>query len=285
MLLLQHPTKFRVCLTVNDAVSISIVPPSNSAASNTAVSLDCGPGTMFIDYAVRYATSNQLEHDLEGSYGARGTVNMGVVDRFLETHDYTNRAPPLHIATEMFGHHEAQGLIDECLFLGMSDFDIIATVTRITAENMARQYRRLITGLFGPDHKVDEIFICGPGARNTAIVDYLEDVLPEEVITRPLDDIGIPGDAKESVGAAQLGLEAVLDLAATDLERKESASSLRHTAAGSVVRGNQWEVIRKQVLLFSNGAPLGPIQRLIVDGDTSGDRRKQPKGDSKIAAL
>jgi 1,6-anhydro-N-acetylmuramate kinase len=72
------------------------------------------------------------------------------------------------MAAEMFGDHEAQHLIDECLALKLCGADMIATITRITAHNILKQYRRALEELFPPDQRVDELFICGRGARNPA---------------------------------------------------------------------------------------------------------------------
>ncbi|KAF1956783.1 hypothetical protein CC80DRAFT_412571 [Byssothecium circinans] len=262
---LQHPTKFRVCLTINDLVHISFIPPSEPATPSTTPrfpSADCGPGTMFIDYAVRYASSNQQENDRNGSYGARGTVNLSIVDRFLATHDYSARSPPMNIAFEMFGQHEAQSLIDDCLFLSMSEADTVATVTRITAQNIVLQYRRLLATWF-PGQKVDELFICGPGANNMNIVDHLESSLPE-VVTKPLHDIGIPGDAKDSVRCAQLGLETLL-LHARDEVSMELDEQNPRKLLDNVIKGKRWEEIKEQIVRFSGGEEIPPVRRVVVE--------------------
>lgn len=261
-LLLRHPSKLRICVTINELLHITVIPPSESSQTRPPPSSVCGPGTIFIDYAMRYATSNQLEHDHDAAYSSRGKIHHHVVKQFLENNDYSIRTPPLSMATEMFGHHEAQGVIDECLFLGMSDYDMIATITRITAENIVRQYRRIVATYCKEGQEVDEIFICGPGARNTDIIDHLEESLPEEITTRPLDDIGIPGDAKEAVCCAQLGLEMVLKCA---LSEDEPLNTNNHNASGSIVRGKHWKELRDHVVCFSDGKELPAIQRIVVN--------------------
>ncbi|KAF9731580.1 hypothetical protein PMIN06_007882 [Paraphaeosphaeria minitans] len=262
-LFLQHATKFRVCVTIMDLLTITIIPPADGRPRVAPPSSVCGPGTIFIDYTMRYATSNRIQNDYHGTYSSKGIANHAVVDRVLQANDYSLRVPPLRIATEMFGHHEAQGVIEECLFLGMTDHDTVATITRITAENLVRQYRRLVAAYCPPDQKVDEIFICGTGARNTDIVDYLEEVLPAEAITRPLDDIGIPGDAKETMCCAHLGLEALLKHAVK--EDGPFEQSLQNSIIGAVAKGRHWETTKAQLMRFSDGEELPAVQRVVIE--------------------
>lgn len=260
---LQHPTKFRVCVTIMDLLTITIIPPAGGIPVVAPYSSVCGPGTIFIDYTMRYATSNRVQNDSEGSYASKGRVNHAVVDRVLKANDYSIRVPPLHIATEMFGQHEAQGFIEECLFLGMSDHDTVATVTRITAENLVRQYGRLVAAHCPPGQKVDEIFICGPGARNTSIVDYMEEMLPAEVITRPFDDIGIPGEAKEAVCCAHMGLETLLMYAAKEDGPFDEDS--QNPVVGAVVKGQRWDSVREHIMSFGGGQEVSALQRVVVE--------------------
>jgi 1,6-anhydro-N-acetylmuramate kinase len=262
-LLLQPPTKVRVCVTLTDLLTITVIPPADGKPRVAPPSSVCGPGTIFIDYAMRYATSNCLQNDYDGTYASQGIVNHAVVDRVLAANDYSARVPALHIATEMFGHHEAQSVIEECLFLGMTDNDTLATITRITAENLVRQYRRLVAKYCLPDQKVDEMFICGPGAQNTEIVNYVEEVLPTEVITKPLDDIGIPGDAKEAVCCAHLGLEMILKYGAK--EDGPFEGSHQNPTEGAIVKGRNWDKVREHVLLFSGGEEMPPVQRVLIE--------------------
>jgi 1,6-anhydro-N-acetylmuramate kinase len=266
-LLLQHSTRLRVCLTINDLVNISIIPPSDSTIPQAFPSADCGPGTLFIDYAMRYATANRFEHDRDGSYGVRGQINHSVVDRFLVRYDYARRMPPLSIAIEMFGQHEAQELIDECLFLGMSDVDTVATMTRITTENIVRQYNRFVAMHVPPGHRVDEVFICGLGAQNMEIVNYLDAMLPKNVITRPLDDIGIPGSVKGAVCCAQSGLETALRVAS--LQHAPPVAEEHALYPGSIVGGKRWNEIREHVTKFCNGKKFPAMSRLVVDRNGS----------------
>ncbi len=256
---LRHPSKFRVCLNIDEITNVSFIPPHANDGTRPTISRDCGPGSLLIDYAMRYCTSNNRSEDYNGNLGASGKVNQVIVDHFLDSHDYLREKPSLSIATEMFGNHEAQQLIDECLYSSMSEADTIATVTRATSQNILKQYNRLLKLFFPPGQKVDELFICGPGARNANIVDYLESELPESVITKPLHDIGIPGDAHEAVCYAYLTLEAVLSQAtqaADTVLAPSSATSNADAVVARVVPGKRWEELLSLVHGFSGGQKI-----------------------------
>ena len=269
-LFLRHPTKFRVCLNIEELANISFIPALIENDFHSTISYNCGPGSLLINYAMRYCTANDHAEDYNGKFGSEGHVNQEVADRFLSTRDYLQTPPTLSMAREMFGDHDAQQLIDECMYLNMSYADIIATTTRITAQNILRQYLRLLEHFFGPDKKVDELFICGPSARNSNIIDYLEAELPESVITKPLDDIGIPGEANDAVCCAHLALEAVLGQATQPRSRPASPTSAHSNGAivkGKIVRGTQWEGLLVQIHQFSEGKSLQVTKDVRVAGN------------------
>lgn len=140
-LLLHHPTKLRICQNIGGIANLCVIPPDSQGGVDAMVDWDRGPGNMFIDAAMRYYTEGNLEYDRDGEWGAKGTVNQGVVDAYLDANPYCNLIPPKTTGREDFGDNEAFDIIEQCEALGLSKYDTIATITRITAQNIIKQVR------------------------------------------------------------------------------------------------------------------------------------------------
>lgn len=257
-LLLHHPTKFRICQNIGGIANLCIIPPDSKGGVDAMIDWDCGPGNMFIDAAMRHFTNGEMEYDRDGEWGARGTVDQSIVDLFLDHNAYVNHKPPKTTGRETFGDNEAHDLIGQCQTKGLSKYDTVATITRITAQNIIRQYRTF----FPQWQKIDEIFMCGGGARNPNIIAYLKDQLPNTEI-RSLDETGVPSDAKEAVSFAQQAVEAILGRAA--LVPINSNTLTPNTISGKIAPGLRWREVMGQAVAFGGGKPLPTVKDMVVD--------------------
>ncbi|KAH6883953.1 hypothetical protein B0T10DRAFT_580097 [Thelonectria olida] len=138
-LLLHHPTKWRVCQNIGGIANLCVIPPDTEGGVDSMVDWDCGPGNLFIDNAMRYFTNGEMEYDKDGEWSSRGTVCQDIVDKFLNTNKYCNHVPPKTTGRETFGDNEGQEIIDECLAAGCDKYDTLATITRITAQNIINE--------------------------------------------------------------------------------------------------------------------------------------------------
>jgi 1,6-anhydro-N-acetylmuramate kinase len=204
-LLLHHPTKMRLWQNIGGIANLCLIPPDSEGGVDAMVDWDCGPGNMFIDVAMRHYTNGEQEYDKDGEWGARSVVNQEIVDSFLAENGYINHHPPKTTGREVFGDNECQDIINACETAGCSKDDTVATVTRITGQNIVRQYRTFLPSYGIDPDKIDEILMCGGGARNPNIVTYLQEQRPN-TRTCKLDETGVPADAKEAVSFARQAL-------------------------------------------------------------------------------
>jgi anhydro-N-acetylmuramic acid kinase len=101
----------------------------------------------------------------------------------------------------LFGSSYAVALIDACRAAAPngSDNDVLATVTEVTARSIALAYERFVP------EPIKDILVSGGGAKNK----YLMERLALHVTQCPLrafDEVFFPGEAKEAVAFAFLGL-------------------------------------------------------------------------------
>ncbi|KAM5526466.1 upf0075 domain protein [Fusarium oxysporum f. sp. phaseoli] len=183
-LLLHHPTKFRACQNIGGIANVCFIPPDVDGALNTEFfDFDTGPGNVFIDAAVRFFTDGEKEYDKDGEMGRAGEVDqqMGSLQRY-----------------------DCTQLDNRGLEKGMSPNDIVATITRITAQAIVQHYKRYMPTQYGP---LAEIYMCGGGARNPNITEYMQNAFPNTRITM-LDEAGIRQMPRKLSPFAWQGMEA-----------------------------------------------------------------------------
>ena len=241
-LLFTHPTEFHAFLNVGEIATLSFFPASGDHGNQSPVFRHCGPGSLLIDYTMRYFAMHTHSKDRHGSPVTQGKVRQDVVDRFLKAHDFVRIAPDMSMATEMFGSHEAQDFLDECCFLGMSETDTLATIARITAQSIVKQYRRLLRHCFGGSKRVNQLYIYGAGSRNSDVIDYVRKELPESMITAPVDGIKLQSHGYEPILYAQLAFEAIFGQALQPSAALSSGNVRQrvYAAGGRVVLRANW---------------------------------------------
>ncbi|KAH7310842.1 Anhydro-N-acetylmuramic acid kinase [Stachybotrys elegans] len=262
-LLLHHPTKWRVCQNIGGIANLCVIPPDSEGGVDAMVDWDCGPGNMFIDNAMRHFTNGEMEYDKDGEWSTKGTVCQEIVDKYLDTNKYCNHIPPKTTGRETFGDNEGQELIEQCLAAGCDKYDTLATITRITAQNIIKQYRTFFPRFGISVENIAEVYMCGGGARNPTIINYLKEQLPNTKI-RALDETGIPSDAKEAVSFAQQAMEAILGRAA--LVPVNSDSLEPNTISGKIAPGKRWREIMESTIEFGKGySTLPTVKEMVVE--------------------
>lgn len=188
----------RAALNIGGIANVTYLPAG--CRLEDVIAFDTGPGNMLIDAAAARFSRGGLPCDLDGRMASRGRVNGALLDRLL-SHPFYSMQPPRSAGREQFGAHYLDTVTDWAEARGLEPEDVVATLTALTAESIARACADYLPGT------VDEIIVSGGGARNPVLMSRLE--AAGGVKARMFDDFGMPGDAKEAAAFALLASETV----------------------------------------------------------------------------
>lgn len=170
--LLRHPTKLRVSQNLGGMGNATVIPPSSSPLSPGFMAFDTGPGNVLIDAAVRVLSSGKQQYDAHGrmARAGEGEIDDAYVDEWIAGIEYLARQPPKTTGRELFSDDMAGQLVADLQARGKTSAGVVATITRITALTVARALEDFVIPVYG---EIDELFICGGGAENPVIFDFL----------------------------------------------------------------------------------------------------------------
>lgn len=157
------------------------------------VAFDSGPGNMLMDRAMEKLFDKPYDHD--GEAAAAGKVDKKWLDSIIDSCAYFKTAPPKTTGRELFGYSFADQLIAEGEKRKLGKNDIVATLTALTAETIARAYRDFVQS----DLKIDTLVLGGGGAENATLRKLITEAWPHPLKLKTHEDYGVSTKFKEAL--------------------------------------------------------------------------------------
>lgn len=229
--LFRHARKSRVIQNIGGIANLTWLPAAGRV--DDTVAFDTGPGNMVIDALVRRFSGGKAAFDRGGRMAARGRVSGAVLARLM-AHPYLKISPPKSCGREQFGEGHVAALVRAFRRVRLSAEDWVATATHFSVACMVLGYAWLSDEGAGRFPPMDEIILCGGGARNATLVAQLSKCLSggrRRIEVTTTDDYGISTQAKEGLSFAMLAA-ACVDRAPANLPRVTGAR--RRVVLGSI---------------------------------------------------
>lgn len=162
---------------------------------------DTGPGNMLMDAWIQRQQAKPF--DRNGAWAQSGRVDEPLLEKLLD-HDFFERSPPKSTGRDIFN----LGWVTRQLRGTEKDEDVQATLLALTATTIARS----IESQCGD---AGEIYVCGGGAHNAALIARLRAALPTRHVGLT-DELDIGADWVEACAFAWLARQ-TLHLSAGNL--------------------------------------------------------------------
>lgn len=187
---LRHPNIHRVILNIGGIANLTDL-PCNGATTG----FDTGPGNLLMDAWI----SKHLNHsyDKDGSWASSGEVIPVLLQKLLAEPFFTS-PPPKSTGRDLFNLN----WLEKHLTGIEAPADVQATLLALTADSIAAAIKRFCEG-------TQEIYLCGGGAHNSALVSRLQRALPQYLIQKT-EVLGIAADWMEAIAFAWLAQQTML---------------------------------------------------------------------------
>jgi len=163
-------------------------------ARGAVTGFDCGPGNCLLDAWIMERCRRHYDHN--GAWAARGTVIPQLLKKLL-SHPFLRRRPPKSTGRDEFSLR----WLKRALAGSERPVDVQATLLELTASTISRAVRQYCAG-------AREVFVCGGGARNRALLARLAALLARKRVATTAA-LGIEPEHVEALAFAWLARQAL----------------------------------------------------------------------------
>jgi anhydro-N-acetylmuramic acid kinase len=199
----REAKKNRVLLNLGGIANVTTLPAACPAED--VLAFDTGPANMVIDACMERLFERSF--DRAGATAARGRVLENVLAKLLRAR-YFSAPPPKSCGREEYGEAFVAQFIAACERESSHKQDIVATATALTARTLANAYLHFCKPHFerlAPDAKT-ELIAAGGGVHNVTLMRMLREQLePQQIRVRSIEETGLDAGAKEAAAFALLG--------------------------------------------------------------------------------
>ena len=187
--MLRHPDIHRVIVNIGGISNLTDLPPNRPTTG-----FDCGPGNLLMDAWI--AQHQGKSYDKDGTWAASGQVIPALLQAFLDE-PFLHSMPPKSCGRDLFNLTWLKNKLNG----NESPAEVQATLLALTAHAIADAIRCFCAG-------AQEVYLCGGGTHNQALVQRLRASLPDSRI-QATDTLGLGADWLEAIAFAWLAQQAV----------------------------------------------------------------------------
>jgi anhydro-N-acetylmuramic acid kinase len=185
---LGHATIHRVIANLGGIANITDLPPGGAVRG-----WDTGPGNMLLDAWIK--RHQGTHYDRDGAWAVSGKADPGLLASLLK-HDYLGLPPPKSAGREQFNLEWLDAILASHGQKRIAPADVQATLLEFTATSLCEAIRRECPGM-------QELYVCGGGARNGALMRRIGALLPGARVDTTTA-LGIDPDWMEALAFAWL---------------------------------------------------------------------------------
>jgi len=180
-----HPDINRAIINIGGIANITFL-----ASCGDTFGFDSGPGNMLLDAWIKQHLN--LDYDADGAWASTGNVIEPLLSQMLSD-PYFSLPPPKSTGRDLFNYFWLNNFLNHTNY---KPNDVARTLLELTACSIH-------CSLMEHCGAVDEVYLCGGGAKNSLLVRQLQSLLGDIKLNN-VDELGIGIDWAEAIAFAWL---------------------------------------------------------------------------------